>query len=108
MFGRGRRKARTTQPVESQVEAPQPLFGMVADQGPEAAAVVTVEVAPVAALERANIELDVEFVAMMAQLDDSLAAMARACDRIEQVVAGASRHHPVDGVLANVEAAAAA
>ena len=100
MFGRGRRKARTTQPLESQVEALRPLAQMVADQAPE--------VAPVAVPERANIELDVEFIAMMAQLDDSLAAMARACDRIEQVVAGSSRHHPADGSLANVETAAAA
>ena len=100
MFGRGRRKARTTQPVESQVEAPQPVAAMVADRAPE--------VAPAAAPATANIELDVEFKAMMAQLDDSLAAMARACDRIEQVVASASRHHPADGVLANAETAAAA
>ena len=42
--------------------------------------------------------MDITFTAMMAQLDDSLAAMARACDRIEQAVAGAGRLHPAEAL----------
>lgn len=45
-----------------------------------------------ATFTRTQVSLDETFLAMMAQLDDSLTAMARACDRIEDAVAGASRH----------------
>lgn len=92
MFGRGGRKARAAQANAVQVEA----------RGAAVAAASEVAVTSLRT-ERSDIELDVTFMAMMAQLDDSLAAMARACDRIEEAVAGASRHHP-----AEVEAAAAA
>lgn len=92
MFGRGGRKARAAKAIEVQVEAPGTVV--------EASSPVAVT-SPRTVL--GNIELDATFMAMMAQLDDSLAAMARACDRIEEAVAGASRHYPVE-----VEAAAAA
>ena len=84
MFGRGRRKARAAQAIEVQVDAPT---GFV-EAAPEAAASTR------AAPSDVPSEMDATFTAMMAQLDDSLAAMARACDRIEEAVAGGSRHHP--------------
>ena len=105
MFGRGRRKARTTQVT---VEAPQPLIEMAPievaslDETPAAGPVAPITPAQV------DIELDAAFVAMMSQLDDSLAAMARACDRIEEAVTGASRHQPAEGWFAGAETAAAA
>lgn len=84
MFGRGRRKARTTQSIEAHAEPPEALIEMA----PEPAAAARVESSATA---HGDLELDVVFMAMMSQLDDSLAAMARACDRIEQAVAGSSR-----------------
>ena len=84
MFGRGRRKAQTTKAIAAQVEAPEVLIEMV----PETIAVAHFESS---AAPYRDLELDVEFMAMMSQLDDSLAAMTRACDRIEQAVAGSSR-----------------
>ena len=102
MFGRGRRKARTMQTTEPQVtDAPEVLTEMA----PQTVAPVDVSSSPIGPRD---LELDVEFMAMMSQLDDSLAAMARACDRIEQAVAGASRHHPADAAASEAKASAAA
>ena len=86
MFGRGRRKAQTAQATEVEVATPAGVVDVVD----------VVEDRSVTAPATAPTELDVTFMAMVAQLDDSLAAMARACDRIEQAVAGASRHHPAE------------
>ena len=108
MFGRGRRKARTTQVTVAPVEASQPLIEMAPievaslDETPAAGPVAPITPAQV------DIELDAAFVAMMSQLDESLAAMARACDRIEEAVTGASRHQPAEGWFADAETAAAA
>lgn len=103
MFGRGRRKARTTQVTVAPVEAPQPLIDMAPLEDTSSADAV----APITPAQ-VEFEFDAAFVAMMAQLDDSLAAMARACDRIEQAVTGASRHQPAEGWFAGAETAAAA
>jgi hypothetical protein len=105
MFGRGRRKAGTTQVTDAQVEAPQVLIDMAVDAAPSAS--TSDDTAPITAAS-AELAIDTAFMAMMSQLDESLMAMARACDRIEQVVAGASRHHPAESSFAGAETATAA
>lgn len=92
MFGRGRRKTRMTQVIEVE-SAPDASIACAAVEA-EASIKPVAMADDLAGFTRTQVSLDATFLAMVAQLDDSLAAMARACDRIEEAVAGATRHQP--------------
>lgn len=103
MFGRRRRNARTTLAIEVQAESPHVLI-----DGAGSAPEITTTVGGATGPAHHDVELDAVFMAMMAQLDDSLVTMARAWDRIEEAVIDASRDHSAAAQRIGFEAPAEA